>query len=156
MAAITSIMRAHQIVLARVEPVLRPFDISFARYEVLMLLTFSSRGSLPMRIIGSRLQVHQTSVTNAVDRLEGAGLVRRVRHPSDRRTTLVEITGEGRSLANQATEALNRVVFSHPGLSDDQVHALIDTLAAFRIQAGDFATGTVVREATEPAEMESR
>lgn len=139
MAAITSIMRAHQIVLARVEPVLRPYDITFARYEVLMLLWFSSRGSLPMRIIGSRLQVHQTSVTNAVDRLEDAGLVRRTAHPRDRRTTLVELTDAGRTLAEQATAALNREVFAQPGLGPDQVAALIDTLASFRQQAGDFA-----------------
>jgi len=139
MAAITSIMRAHQIVLARVEPVLRPFDITFARYEVLMLLTFSRTGSLPMRIIGSRLQVHQTSVTNAVDRLEDAGLVARIPHPSDRRTTLVQLTEAGASLADQATAALNREVFADPGLDDQGMRTLIDTLAAFRQRAGDFS-----------------
>ena len=64
MAAVTSIMRAHQIVLARVEATLKPLGVTFARYEVLMLLWFSKRGSLPMKIIGSRLQVHPTSVTN--------------------------------------------------------------------------------------------
>lgn len=138
MAAIASLMRAHQLVLARVEPVLRPFDITFARYEVLMLLAFSSRGSLPMRVIGSRLQVHQTSVTNAVDRLEKAGLVRRVAHPRDRRTTLVEITDAGRTLADQATQVLNREVFADPGLDPDQIHILFDILATFRRRAGDF------------------
>ena len=70
MAAVTSLMRAHQLVLSRVEAVLRPLDVTFARYEVLMLLVFSRRGTLPMSRIGTRLQVHQTSVTNAVDRLE--------------------------------------------------------------------------------------
>src|SRR6478735_5218414 len=67
MAAITSLMRAHQIVLARVEATLKPLGVTFARYEVLMLLWFSRRGSLPMKVIGSRLQVHPTSVTNALD-----------------------------------------------------------------------------------------
>ena len=52
MAAITSLMRAHQIVLARVEATLRPLGVTFARYEVLMLLWFSRRGSLPMKVIG--------------------------------------------------------------------------------------------------------
>jgi DNA-binding MarR family transcriptional regulator len=139
MAAIASLMRAHQLVLARVEPVLRPFDITFARYEVLMLLAFSSRGSLPMRVIGSRLQVHQTSVTNAVDRLEKAGLVRRVAHPRDRRTTLVEITDAGHTLADQATQVLNREVFADPGLDPEQIHILFDILATFRRRAGDFS-----------------
>lgn len=139
MAAIASIMRAHQLALARVETVLRPFDITFARYEVLMLLTFSRRGSLPMRIIGSRLQVHQTSVTNAVDRLEQAGLVRRMPHPSDRRTTLIAITDDGHLLADRATIALNSEVFADLGLEPAGVRALFDVLASFRQRAGDFA-----------------
>src|SRR5690349_20868132 len=79
-AAVTSLMRAHQIALARVEAVLKPYAVSFARYEVLMLLYFSRRSSLPMALIGERLQVHPTSVTNAVDRLQAAGLVRRTPH----------------------------------------------------------------------------
>ena len=97
MAAVTSLMRAQQIVLGRVEAVLKGFDITFARYEVLMLLLFSRQGRLPMRVIGQRLQVHPTSVTNAVDRLEVAQLVVRNPHPSDRRATLIEITPEGRA-----------------------------------------------------------
>ena len=89
MSAVTSLMRAQAIMLRRVEAALKPFGITFARYEVLMLLTFSSRGSLPMSVIGGRLQVHQSSVTNAVDRLERAGLVQRTIHPDDRRAAVM-------------------------------------------------------------------
>jgi DNA-binding MarR family transcriptional regulator len=131
-------MRAHQIFLARVETVLRPFDVSFARYEVLMLLHFSKRGALPMRTIGSRLQVHQTSVTNAVDRLEAAGLVQRLPHPNDRRATLVELTRSGRVLAEKATAALNAEVFTDTGLSPRAVNDVIKTLGQLRRSAGDF------------------
>lgn len=138
MAAITSLMRAHQIALARVEAVLKPHDITFARYEVLMLLWFSSRGSLPMKVIGSRLQVHPTSVTNAVDRLEAAGLVRREAHPSDRRATLVAITDAGRDVAAAATTDLNREVFTDPGLTAPDVTELTTVLERYRRQAGDF------------------
>src|SRR3954469_25014777 len=81
MEAVTSLMRAHQIVLARVEATLKPFGVTFPRYGVLMLLGFSRPGPRPMKVIGSRLQVHPTSVTNAVDRLEDAGLVTRSTHP---------------------------------------------------------------------------
>src|SRR5689334_10015942 len=116
MAAITSLMRAHQIVLARVEATLKPLGVTFARYEVLMLLWFSKRGSLPMKVIGSRLQVHPTSVTNAVDRLEDAGLVTRSTHPEDRRAMLVALTPSGRELAERATKALNTEVFEQPDL----------------------------------------
>src|SRR6476469_8306596 len=138
MAAITSLMRAQQIALARVEAVLRPLGVTFARYEVLMLLYLSRRGSLPMRTIGSRLQVHQTSVTNAVDRLEAAGLVRRVPHPTDRRTTLVELAADGRRLAEKATDALNGTVFADPGLAPGSVVTLVAVLTELRRGAGDF------------------
>lgn len=138
MAAITSIMRAQQIALAAVESVLRPHGVTFARYEVLMLLEFSSRGSLPMRTIGSRLQVHPTSVTNAVDRLEDAGLVKRKPHPTDRRTTLVEITPSGRKLVARATADLNRDVFADLGVADSVVEQLNRNLTKFRRAAGDF------------------
>ncbi len=138
MAAITSLMRAHQIALSRVEAVLRPFDVTFARYEVLMLLYLSKRRSLPMRTIGSRLQVHQTSVTNAVDRLEAAGLVVRRAHPTDRRATLVELTRAGLALAERATAALNEQVFADPGLSASSVGTLVNVLRRMRRDAGDF------------------
>ena len=38
-----------------------------------MLLSFSTSGALPLSKIGERLQVHATSVTNVIDRLEAAG-----------------------------------------------------------------------------------
>lgn len=138
MAAITSLMRAQQIVLARVEEVLRPFDLTFARYEVLMLLRFSRAGSLPLSRLGDRLQVHPTSVTNAVDRLEAQGLVRRCPHPRDRRATLAELTDAGRELAGSATAELNARVFAEPGLSADRTERLIDVLTDLRRSAGDF------------------
>ncbi|MFD1053352.1 MarR family winged helix-turn-helix transcriptional regulator [Terrabacter terrigena] len=138
MAAITSLMRAHQIVLARVEATLKPLGVTFARYEVLMLLWFSKRGSLPMKVIGSRLQVHPTSVTNAVDRLEDAGLVTRSTHPDDRRAMLVALTPSGRELAERATKALNTEVFEQPDLEAGDVHALVDVLTRLRRGAGDF------------------
>ena len=138
MAAITSIMRAHQIVLARVEGTLRPLGVTFARYEVLMLLLFSKRGSLPMKVIGSRLQVHPTSVTNAVDRLEDAELVTRTPHPDDRRAIVVALTSAGRELAERATKALNTEVFERPGLDADDLRELVDVLTRLRRGAGDF------------------
>ncbi len=85
MAAVTSIVRAQQIVLQRIDSVLRPLDLTFARYEILTLLSFTKRGSLPMTRMGALLQVHPTSVTSAVDRLENQGFVERLPHPTDRR-----------------------------------------------------------------------
>lgn len=138
MALVTSIMRAHQILLARVDEVLAPFDITFARYEALMLLSFSRAGRLPLGKIGARLQVHPASVTNVIDRLEHDGLVRRRPHPTDGRTTLAVITAKGRRLAAATTEALNREVFERSGLDDERVHVVFDALAELRRAEGDF------------------
>jgi DNA-binding MarR family transcriptional regulator len=139
MAAITSVVRAQQLFLSRIDAVLRPLDLTFARYEVLMLLVFSRRGSLPLNKIGARLQVHPTSVTNAVDRLEQQDLIKRVPHPSDRRTTLAEILPSGRELALRATRALNDEVFRQPGMSKQDLGRLVEVLQRFRESAGDFS-----------------
>jgi DNA-binding MarR family transcriptional regulator len=138
MAAVTSVFRAQQLYLARIDAVLRPLGLTFSRYEVLMVLHFSRRGSLPLGLIGSRLQVHPTSVTNAVDRLEAQGLLRRAPHPSDRRATLAELLPEGRRLAEKATSVLNAEVFSRPGLTADDVETLVEVLGRLRFAAGDF------------------
>ena len=127
MAAITSLMRAHQIALSRVEAVLRPFEISFARYETLMLLHLSRRQALPMRVLGSRLQVHQTSVTNAVDRLEAAGFVRRVHDTTDRRRVHVEVAvgrqAEIDAVLDPGRRRLGELFLSY---TDDQIGVLFD------------------------------
>ena len=113
-------------------------DLTFARYEVLMLLLFSRNGSLPLNKIGARLQVHPTSVTNAVDRLEAQALIKRVPHSSDRRTTLAEISAVGRELALRATAVLNEEVFRRPSMSPETCK-LTEVLQRFRQSAGDFS-----------------
>lgn len=142
MAAVTSLVRAQQIVMARVDEALRPSGLTFSRYELLMLLNFSKTGALPMAVASARLQVHPTSVTNTVDRLEAAQLVKRVPHPSDRRATLIEITDAGRDSVAEATIALNRQVFANAGLPPERLHLLLQLLAEFRQTAGDFDPGS--------------
>ena len=136
MVAVTS-MRAHQILLARVETALRPYDLSFSRYELLRLLAFSRNGALPITKASDRLQVHVTSVTHAIRRLEANGLVERMPHPTDGRTTLVRITELGRSTVEDAV-TLNNEVFADIGMSDDESRALAESIETLRRHAGDF------------------
>jgi DNA-binding MarR family transcriptional regulator len=138
MAAVTSVMRVQQIIQSAVDAALKPHGLTFARYEALVLLTFSKAGSLPMRVMGERLQLHPTSVTNIVDRLEADGLVRRNPHPTDRRTTLVEITDDGRARRETATSAVTGVDFGLRGLTERQTEQLTDLLAKVRRAVGDF------------------
>ena len=138
MAVVTSVMRVHQVFLARIEEMLSPYDLTFARYEVLVLLLFSRRGALPLGTVGARLQVHPASVTNAVGRLEAQGLVRRSPHPSDGRAVLASLTPAGRRVAERATAELNASVFSDLGLSARECADLFRLLRKVRKGAGDF------------------
>ncbi len=140
MAAATSIMRAQQLVVGAVDRALRPFGLTFARYEALVLLLFSRAGTLPMGKIGERLMVHPTSVTNTIDRLEEQGLVRREPSPLDRRIVLARLTDDGRSLARSATAAVEETRFGVGGLSERQLDQLTAVVAALRRSHGDFAT----------------
>jgi DNA-binding MarR family transcriptional regulator len=138
MHAVTSLMRVQQVVLAQLDEILRPHGLTFARYEALVLLTFSKTGSLPLGKMGERLQVHATSVTSIVDRLEAAGLVVRRRHPDDGRAVLAEITEAGRALVEAATADLVDARFALTALSPEDLHRLSELLRPVRRDAGDF------------------
>lgn len=138
MAAVTSIMRVHQILIAELDALLRPFGLTFARYEALVLLSFSRTGALPLRLIGQRLMVHPTSVTNTIDRLEHADLVARRPNPQDRRGTLAEITPAGREVVQRATAVLMDAGFAVKGYDREQLGELVGLLRSLRVAAGDF------------------
>lgn len=139
MSAVTSIMRAQQILIARLNATLEPYDLTFPRYELLMLLFLSRNGSLPLGKMGARLQVHRTSVTNLVDGLEARGYIVRSPHPSDRRMTLAAITEAGREVAAEATAALNGSRFGTAPLDEDDLLAAVDVLRRLRVGAEDFS-----------------
>ncbi len=138
MALVTSIMRVQQELLARVDHELRQFDLTFARYEVLMLLEFSQHGRLPLGKIGERLQVHPASVTNVVQRLSDDQLLRRVPNPEDGRSVLATITQAGSEIARAATAHLNRQVFSSLPLDPVDQVTVYDKLTTIRHTFGDF------------------
>jgi DNA-binding MarR family transcriptional regulator len=138
MRAVTSIMRAHQILIAELDAMLRPFGITFSRYEALVLLVHSKNGSLPLSKIGERLQVHATSVTNVIDRLEAAGLVRREPNPRDGRGTLAVITDDGREVADKATAEFNSARFAIAAVPPADLDRLFEILRVLRVDAGDF------------------
>jgi DNA-binding MarR family transcriptional regulator len=137
MVMVTSLVRVQQLLMERIDAVLRPLELTFARYEVLRLLSFSGAGSMPMTRLGSLLQVHPTSVTSAVDRLERQGYVERQRLEEDRRVVLAAITDAGRVVVEKATEGLNSEVFERPGLGAGELERLTALLGGLRAQAGD-------------------
>jgi DNA-binding MarR family transcriptional regulator len=129
--AVTSLMRVHQMMTRRADQILAPIDLTFARYELLIRLYFGA-DSLPLSQLGKQLQIHQTSITSLVDRLEKQGLIKRAPHPTDRRSTMAQITPAGRALTAKAVNLLNLEFFRDLGLSDREAHLLIGLLMKVR------------------------
>ncbi|WP_069815194.1 MarR family winged helix-turn-helix transcriptional regulator [Streptomyces sp. TP-A0874] len=138
MAAITSIMRAQQILLGQVDAVVKPYGLTFARYEALVLLTFSKEGELPMSKIGERLMVHPTSVTNTVDRLVRSGLVEKRPNPNDGRGVLAAITDRGRGVVESATRDLMAMDFGLSVYDAEECGEIFAMLRPLRVAAQDF------------------
>ena len=136
MAAATSVMRAQQIVSTAVDRALRPFGLTFARYEVLMLLCFARDGALPITRVGERLMVHPTGITKLVDKLEEHGLVQREANPTDRRGTLACVTPAGRQLAEEASQAVTSVRFG-ADLGDKDLEQLVTLVRRLRVRTGE-------------------
>jgi DNA-binding MarR family transcriptional regulator len=135
-------MRAQQILLGELDALLKPYELTFARYEALVLLTFSRRGALPLGVIGDRLMVHPTSVTNIISRLERQRLVVRRPNPSDGRGRLAEITPEGRGVVERATRDLMAAEFGLGGYEPGQLKEIFDLLRGLRLTNGDFLPET--------------
>lgn len=135
MALVTSVVRVHQLLMERVDAALRPHGLTFARYEVLRLLAFTRTGSMSMARLGSLLQVHPTSVTSAVERLERQQYVARTRSERDRRVVLASLTDTGRAVVEAATDSLNSSVFAERWSED--LDTLTSLLGGVRRQAGD-------------------
>jgi DNA-binding MarR family transcriptional regulator len=88
--------------------------------------------------MGERLQVHPTSVTSIVQRLEAAGLIDRQPHPDDGRAVLAVITDKGRSLVERATKDLVAADFGLEALDEAALRELSEILRPVRAAAGDF------------------
>ena len=138
MASATSIMRVQQLLLTRFDAIAARYDLTFARYEALVLLAFSREGRLSMSTIGERLMVHPTSATNTVQRLAASGFVDRMPNPEDRRGTFAVITEAGRTAMEAVTVELESIDFGLGMLTADEHDALFAILRAVRAGADDF------------------
>ncbi|HEX3706755.1 MAG TPA: MarR family transcriptional regulator [Mycobacteriales bacterium] len=139
MRVATSVMRAQQLLLARFDEILKPYDLTFARYEALVLLHFSRAGELPLSVIGQRLMVHPTSVTNTVDRLVAQGFVDRRPNPRDGRGVLARLTASGRKTVKRATDDLMADDFGLAMYDEPALQGMFEQLRELRVAAGDFA-----------------
>lgn len=136
MSAVTSVLRVNQLLSQRADAILAPIDLTFARYEVLVVLYFNADG-VPLSFLADALKLHQASITNLVDKLEKQGYLERVKHPSDRRSTLARATRAGRARVRMAIKRLNAEFYSQLGVSPDELRTLTEILGKLRGASGD-------------------
>lgn len=106
------------------------YDLQWWQYDVLAALR---RQGEPYRMAATELadavMLTSGAMTNRLDRLEESGLIRRVDDEEDRRRVLVQLTGEGLALIEQAAETrFQSATDALAGLSDRQKSQLSDLL----------------------------
>lgn len=136
--AALSITRVADIIAESSAALLRPFELTPARHEMLSLLYFTRHGELPLSKLSRRLMIHPKSVTTTVDALERLGLVERVAHPSDRRTTLARITTRGREAVEAGTPAIAQSGSGLAAITEDEARTVAAVLRKVRAARGDF------------------
>ena len=99
------IMGIQRRIKRSMDETLTGFDLRFGEWSVLGTL----RRKEPERVSpGALARNHELSsgaMTNRLDRLEEAGLIRRVPNADDRRGVLVELTDEGRRVWHESVDA---------------------------------------------------
>jgi len=84
---------------------LEEHGLSYGEWSVLSSLTWAPDNRRTAGELAAKVELSSAAMTNRLDRLEGAGLIRRVPDPNDRRAVQVELTQEGHALYERAVEA---------------------------------------------------
>jgi len=105
------LLRLHEELLADVTALLKEHGVTAPQYNVLRILRGAGPGGLTGTGLAAAMITRVPDVTRLVDRLEGAGLVRRERCREDRRVVHVRVEAAGLALlATLPTEAARLVM----------------------------------------------
>jgi len=103
MGVVGRVLRLAGCLQRSVERALAPFGLSLWQFDVLATLR---RSGAPFRCSPTQLRravmLSSGAMTNRIDRLEAAGLVKRGPDPQDRRGVLIALTPKGRRLVDRA------------------------------------------------------
>jgi DNA-binding MarR family transcriptional regulator len=84
---------------------LEAHGLAYGEWKVLSMLHCAGDGISTPGELSHKLELSSGAMTNRIDQLERAGFVRRQPDPSDRRGVRIELTGEGRSVYLESTNA---------------------------------------------------
>jgi DNA-binding MarR family transcriptional regulator len=133
--AFLNVARTDAVLRDGVDRVLAPYELSLAQYNVLRILRGAGPHGLCRNAIRDRLLTRMPDVSRLLDRMEGAGLVSRIRSTDDRRLVNTTLTEHGRALVDELDDAVTREHEDRLGhLTEEQLRTLIElaTLARAR------------------------
>lgn len=103
--AALNIVLTGEMLAKEADRVLKPFRLTQAQFNILMLLRFQTeKGEVSQTRLGRMLLVNRSNVTGLVDRMERDGWVQRVAEAGDRRVKKVRISDGGRKLCEKAAK----------------------------------------------------
>ncbi len=107
--AYASLVRAGEVVLTELDRAIREtLDLRQPVFTALAVLD-GEGGPLTPSEIADRVLVASATMTSTLDTLERRGWIRRLPNPADRRSVLVEITTEGRAVADQVLPGIRMI-----------------------------------------------
>jgi DNA-binding MarR family transcriptional regulator len=131
--ALLSIARTEAVTRERLDRVLAPHGLSMTQYNVLRILRGAGTNGLCRNEIGDRLISRMPDVSRLLDRMEAAGLVRRVRSTEDRRLVNTTLTAKGRALVDELDDDVAKAQEQQLGhMTKTQLRTLIDLLSLAR------------------------
>ncbi|MGY1899315.1 MarR family winged helix-turn-helix transcriptional regulator [Nocardia gipuzkoensis] len=135
---------ANRAVLAVYRPLLEPLGLTHPQYLVMLALW----GEAPMSVkaIAEAVQLDSPTLSPLLKRLEAAGLISRERDSRDERNLVVNLTGAGAELREQA-ERIPPAVVRRLGVTMADLEELRDVL----IRVNEAARRSVLAESGSPA-----
>jgi DNA-binding MarR family transcriptional regulator len=86
---------------------LKPYGLTHVQFVLLAALTYlGAEGPVTQKALADQAATDPMMTSQVLRALEGLGLVQRLPHPHDKRARALEVTEEGRALANRAVEAV--------------------------------------------------
>jgi DNA-binding MarR family transcriptional regulator len=106
---LVSLLRTTDVLNARFEQMIRPFNISMTQYNVLRILRGAGSDGRTCGEIGERMIAREPDVTRLLERMEKSGLIKRTRDNADRRVVVTRITSGGLKLLDGIDPKLREI-----------------------------------------------
>ncbi|GLK74445.1 MarR family transcriptional regulator [Ancylobacter dichloromethanicus] len=120
---------ATHAVMRSYRPLLEPLGLTYPQYLVLLVLW--EQGEQTVGGVADRMFLDPSTLTPLLKRLEGMGLVRRMRNPDNERQLIVSLTEAGRALQDQARD-IPAALLCASARPIDELLRLRDELVAIR------------------------